>query len=109
MSKRTEQISELLRQEINKVLVRDFEAPMGSLVSVSEVTVAPDLKHATAFLSIIPSNKIGTVLQAIQKFTGHVQRSVNQNLKLRFVPKIHWDLDERDLKYKVIDEALQQE
>lgn len=109
MSRRTEQVAELLRQEINQVFIRDFEPPMGSLVSVSEVEVAPDLKNATAYLSIIPHNKIGSGLQAAKKFSGHVQKVINKNLKLRSVPKIHWQLDERDLKYKVIDEALQKE
>lgn len=106
MSKRTEQVAELLLQEINKVLVRDFEAPIGTFVSVSVTTVSPDLKNATAYLSIMPSNKIGTVLEAVKKFTPHVQRIVNKTLKMRFVPHINWAIDERDLKYAVIDEAL---
>ncbi|MCB9802913.1 30S ribosome-binding factor RbfA [Candidatus Nomurabacteria bacterium] len=106
MSRRTEQVAELLRQEINQVLVKDFEAPLGSLIGVSEVEVAPDLKHATAYLSIIPSNKIGSGLQAVEKFSGHIQKKINQNLKMRSVPKIHWQLDQRDLKYKIIEDAI---
>lgn len=106
MSKRTEQVAELLLQEINKILVRDFEAPLGTFVSVSVATVAPDLKNATAYLSIMPSNKIGTVLEAVKRFTPHIQRIVNKTLKMRFVPRINWEIDERDLKYAIIDEAL---
>jgi ribosome-binding factor A len=106
MSRRTEQVAELLRQEINKVIVKDFEPPAGMLVSVTEVTVAPNLKNATAFLSVIPTNKLGTGLEAIKKFSGHIQKEINKHLVIKFVPKIHWQIDERDLKYKEIDQAL---
>jgi ribosome-binding factor A len=106
MSRRTEQIAELLRSEINNIMIKDFEPPQGCLISVTEVTVAPDLKNATAYLSIIPDNKLGTGLNIMRKFGGHIQRMLNQKLVIRTVPKINWALDERDLKYKKIDEAL---
>jgi len=106
MSKRTEQVGELLRQEINKIIVKDFEPPMGTLISVTEVTVSPDLKNATAYISIIPENKIGTALQAIKKFGNHIQRELGDKIAIRVTPRINIELDERDLKYKKIDEAL---
>ena len=107
MSKRTEQVAELLRQEVNKVIVKDFESK-GYLVSIAEVTVSPDLKNAPAYLSIIPANKIGTGLAAIRKFGGHIQKEINKSLVIRSVPKIKWEIDNRDLKYKEIDDALKQ-
>lgn len=106
MSKRTDQVSELLKHEINNIIIKDFEAPMGTLVSISEVTVSPDLKNATAYVSIIPENKIGTALSAIKKFSGHIQRELGKKIVIRTVPKIKIELDERDIKYKAIDEAL---
>lgn len=106
MSKKTEQVAELLRQTINNILIKDFEPPQGTLISVSEVTVAPDLKNATAFISVIPQNRLGSSLEIIKKFGGHVQREVNKKLILRSIPKIQWKIDDRDIKYKAIDEAL---
>ncbi len=106
MSKRTEQVAELLRSEINNLLLRDFEAPAGILVSVSYVTVSPDLKNATAYISIIPGDKLGTGLKAVQQFAGHIQKLIGRNLKMRNTPKLNFALDERDRKYKAIDDAL---
>ena len=107
MSKRTEQVSELLRQEINNILIRNFEPPKGVLVSVSEVTVSPDLKNATAYLSIIPDNKIGSGLESIIKESYRIQKGFGKHLSIKFTPRIHWKVDERDLRYKEIDQALQ--
>ena len=106
MSKRTNQVSELLRGEINKIIIKDFEPPKDTLISVSEVTVSLDLKNATAFLSVIPNKKIGTSLREIKKFSNHIQKELNKILFIRKVPKINWDIDDRDLKYKEIEDAL---
>lgn len=106
MSKRSEQVAGLLRTEINNIIIKDFEPPVGILVSISYVTVSDDLKNATAYISIIPQNKIGTGLEAIKKFSSHIQREIGKNISMRSTPRIKWELDERDLKYGAIDEAL---
>ena len=106
MSKRSQQVAELLRTEINKIIIKDFEPPIGTLVSISEVTISDDLKNATAYISIIPQDKIGTGLKSIKKFSGHVQKEIGKHLAIRTTPRIKWELDERDLKYSAIDEAL---
>lgn len=106
MSKRSSQVSELLRREINNIIIKDFEAPQGTLISISKVTVSDDLKNATAYISIIPHNKIGSGLKAIKSFTGHIQKDIGRHLSMRTTPRIKWELDETDLKYGAIDEAL---
>jgi ribosome-binding factor A len=88
------------------MIIRDFEAPMGTLVSVSYVTVSPDLKNATAYISIIPDNKLGSGLSAIKKFGRHVQKQIRKHLHMKIIPRIKWELDERDLRYKEIDDAI---
>lgn len=108
MSRRTEQVASLLCSAINEIIIRDFEAPKGTLISVSMVTTSADLKNATAYISVIPQNKIGTGLEAIKKFSGHIQKEIGRYLKIYTTPKISWVLDERDLKYSAIDEALKQ-
>ena len=107
MSKRTEQVAELLRLEINNILVRDFEQPIGCLVSVARITISPDLKNATAYLSVIPDNKLGSALSAVKKFNNHIHKELNKKIVTKIVPRLHWEIDDTDLKYKAIDEALE--
>lgn len=106
--RRSQQVAELLRTEINKIIIKDFEPPLGMLISVSEVTISDDLKNATAYVSIIPQNKIGSGLEAIKKFSGHTQKILAKHLSMHATPRISWQLDERDLKYSAIDDALKQ-
>lgn len=106
MSKRTEQIGSLLEKIINEIILRDFEPPLGTLVSVTTVTVAADMKNATAYVSIIPTNKRGSTFALIKKFGSHVQHQLRQKMMTKIIPTIHWQIDERDIKYAKIDEAL---
>lgn len=108
MNKRTEQVAALLRSAINEIIIRDFEAPKGTLISITMVTVSPDLKNATAYISVIPTDKLGSGLEAIRKFGGHIQKEIGHHLTIKTTPKIKWELDERDIKYSAIDEALNQ-
>jgi ribosome-binding factor A len=105
-NKRSSQVADLIRTELNKIIIKDFEPPMGTLISISEVTISDDLKNATALISIIPQNKLGSGLGAIKKFSGHAQRELGKHLAIHTTPRIKWILDERDLKYSAIDEAL---
>lgn len=106
MSKRTEQIAAALEKIINEIILRDFETPPGTLVSVTMVTVAPDLKNATAYLSVIPTNRLGSTLAIVKKFGPHVQHQLRRKIMTKIIPTIHWQIDERDIKYAKIDEAL---
>jgi len=106
MSKRSSQVGDLIRTEFNKIIIKDFEAPLGTLISISEVTISNDLKNATAYVSIIPQNKLGSGLEAIKRFSSHAQKKLAKSLAIHNTPRINFKLDERDLKYNAIDEAL---
>ena len=108
MSKRSSQVADLIRSELNKIIIKDFEPPMGTLISISEVTISNDLKNATAYVSIIPQNKLGSGLSAIKKFSGHAQKKLGKHLAIHTTPRIKWLLDERDLRYSEVDEALKE-
>ena len=53
MTRRTVRVNELLREEISELLQREVKDPrLGEgLITVTEVQVSPDLRHATVFVS----------------------------------------------------------
>lgn len=106
MSQRTEQVGALMTQHINEVLIRDFEPPIGCMITISHVEPAPDLKTAKVFISVLPEKMSGTGLQALRKQAGHIQGVINKKLSMRFVPRITWVYDETNLKLDRIDRAL---
>jgi ribosome-binding factor A len=106
MSQRTSQVGALMTQEINNIMLRDFEPPRGCLITISHTEPTPDLKHAKVFVSVLPHSMSGTALAALKKQTGHIQYKLNRTLSMRFVPRIQWVYDETNIKLDNIDRAL---
>ena len=69
----------------------------GCLISVTEVDVSPDLRHATAYVSVLPDQHENRVIHALRDATMHLQKSLNKKVAFRVVPKLLFKLD-RSLK-----------
>src|SRR4029078_9015271 len=57
MTERTARLDELLREEISAVLTRDVDDPRIGFVTITDVEVAPDLRHAKVWVSVIGSEQ----------------------------------------------------
>lgn len=82
-------LSELLmRQEVHdKVLT-------SHTVSVTEVRMSPDLRHASVFIKPLLGTDEAMVLKALQVNTAYFQREVAGRLKLKYAPKVQFIADE---------------
>ena len=53
MSTRQEKVGELLKVEISQMLQREMKDPRIGFVTIIDVEVSPDLRHARVFVSIM--------------------------------------------------------
>ena len=53
VSERTERLDELFAREISAIIAREIADPRVGFVKVTNVEVAPDLRHATVWVSVI--------------------------------------------------------
>jgi ribosome-binding factor A len=82
-------LSELLtRQEVHDLVLT------AHTVSVTEVRMSPDLRHATAFIKSLLGAEEDAVLKALRTNTAYFQKEVAQRLRLRFAAKIKFLADE---------------
>ena len=84
MSRRLDKVNELLKREISSVVQKEFEFT-GSLVTVSAVEVAPDLKDAKVWVSILGKGE-ALVLEKLNKQHGLIQGRVAKRVVLRNTP-----------------------
>ena len=63
-------------------------------VSVTEVRMSPDLRHATAFIKPLLGAGEDDVVHALRQNTAFLQREVAQRLGLKFAPKLRFRKDE---------------
>ena len=94
MSERTARLDELLREEINDVIRREVDDPRLGFLTITDVEVTPDLRHANVWVSVIgtPDEKrqtLRTLAHAMPFVRGRLGR-----LRLKRIPALHVKEDE---------------
>lgn len=93
MTERTARLDELLREEISAVIARDVDDPRVGFVTVTDVEVAPDLRHAKVWVSVIGSDEERkTTLRALGRAMPFVRQRLGK-LRLKRIPELHVKLD----------------
>lgn len=103
---RIEQINELIKQEIGKIILENIEFDPGTFVTIMSVETSSTLEVATIWVSIFPEGKVGSSLELLNKRIGEMQHLLNRKLALRFVPKIQFKLDKSEKYASEIDEVF---
>jgi len=96
MSRRSERTSKLIQREISGLLEREVNDPrLGRLISVTEVTLSPDLKHAKIFVSTLGSeiNK-EDMLAGFNNASGFLRKELALHLKLKYTPQLSFHYDD---------------
>lgn len=78
----------LARQEVHDDVLTSHT------VSVTEVRMSPDLRHATVFIKSLLGSDEDVVLKALRTNTAYFQKEVAGRLKLRFAAKLKFLPDE---------------
>ena len=96
MTRRTERINDLLREEISELVRRDLKDPrIGGLVTITEVGVSPDLRHAKVFVSVLGSDdEKRSTLRALQAASHFLERELRRRLTIRRMPELEFVKDE---------------
>ncbi|OYW87328.1 MAG: ribosome-binding factor A [Sphingobium sp. 32-64-5] len=64
------------------------------VVSVTEVRMAPDLRHATVFVKSLLGQDEEAVLKALRTNTAYLQREVAHRVKLKYAAKLKFIADD---------------
>jgi ribosome-binding factor A len=90
-------VGEQVRHALAGILMRGDvhdETLASHLVSVTEVRMSPDLRHATAFvIPLLGANAQG-VLKALRTHTAYLQSEVARRVNTKYAAKLKFLLDE---------------
>ena len=109
MTRRTERINDLLREEISALLRREVKDPrVGGLVTVTEVDVSPDLRQAKVYVSVLGTDEEKTsTFRALAAASRFLQRELRKRLTIRRVPELSFVADDSIERGARILELLQ--
>ena len=88
-----EQVRHVMSELLARQVVHD-EVLTARTVSVTEVRMSPDLRHATVFVKPLLGADEDIVLKALRTNTAYFQKEVAGRLKLRFAAKLKFLGDE---------------
>jgi len=93
MKHRLPRVNELIRRELGELVAREMSFP-AKLVTIQQVDVTPDLKHAHVFVSVIGTDE--EARQSVAKLHDarpHLQHMLSKRVVLKYTPHLHFKLD----------------
>ncbi|MGY6636132.1 MAG: 30S ribosome-binding factor RbfA [Erythrobacter sp.] len=96
-SVRVLKVGERVRHILSELLARGEvhdDVVNAAHISVTEVRMTPDLRHATAYIKPLMGAGEDEVVHALRQNTAFLQREVAQRLGLKFAPKLKFRKDE---------------
>jgi ribosome-binding factor A len=76
------------------------------MVTVTEVRMSPDLRHATVFIKPLLGKDEEAVLKALRTNTAYLQREVAARVQMRFAARLKFLADESFDEGSHIDKLL---
>lgn len=108
-STRQLRVSEQIKQLLNQVFIegsfndRDLKK---AIVSINEVKISPDLKNATAYVSIIGEKYPHKAVKALNKADAYFKREMSKKLNLKYTPKLEFIIDNTAENAEKIEKLL---
>ena len=102
-------VGEQVRHVLSELLLRQEahdDVLTAHSVSVTEVRMSPDLRHATAFVKPLLGRDEAVVLKALRTNTAYLQREVAARVQMKYAAKLKFLADESFDEGSHIDKLL---
>lgn len=107
MTTRQDRVSDLIKDEISRLLLREVRDPRIGFVTITAVSVSPDLRNVRVHVSVLGDGAARDAsIRALNSASGFFRRSLFKNLRLRHSPVIDFRLDDSLDRGERIDRVL---
>ncbi len=94
MKHRLERVNELIRRELGEIVTREFRFE-SKLVTLQQVDITPDLKHAHIFVSFIGTeDECRSDMASLHSKRSALQQALSKRVILKYTPHLHFKVDE---------------
>jgi len=95
VSTRTDRVSDLIKGEISRLLLREVRDPRIGFATITGASVSPDLKAVRVYVSVLAAPEARQEsIKALNAARSFFRRALFKNLSLRFAPAVSFHLDE---------------
>jgi ribosome-binding factor A len=102
-------VGELVRHALASMFSRaEIDDPelAGIIVTVPEVRMSPDLRHATAYVMPLGGEKAAEIAEALNRHQRFIRGRIAPELDLKYAPELRFLVDETFAEFGRIDSLL---
>ncbi len=104
---RPERIADTLREEITQIVGYELEDPRLTMVTVTDVRVADDLRDASVFVTVSgDEHEHEMAMLALRHAAPYVRKQLGFSLNLRHTPALHFVRDTVEEQAERVDALL---
>jgi ribosome-binding factor A len=92
--KRVDRVSDVLRQIVSQTLMTRVHHAGIENVTITDVSVTPDLRQARVYFSILDVSKINDVKKMLNASKHVVQKAIGDQMRTRNTPVVRFIFDE---------------
>jgi len=96
MTRRTERLNELIREEISELIRRQAKDPrLDCFLTVTKVNASPDLRNAKVFISVMGTEEEkNKAMSGLASASGFFHHELMKRLSLRRTPQLSFHQDD---------------
>ncbi len=88
-------VNELIKRELSNLFERLICPNFDCLITVTNVDTTPDLRKAKVHVSVYGNKeRHGSVMRVILNERKEMQKQISRNIKLKYTPKLEFQLDD---------------
>jgi len=91
--KRSQRVSDLLREEIADIIMHKLKDPRIGFITVTGVDVTEDLKIAVVYISVLKEEERETTLDILKAAKSFIRSELSRRVRLRYIPSVDFRLD----------------
>ena len=94
MSRRVQRVADAIKQVVADLLVKEVKDPRVGMVTLTEVAVSPDLRHARIFVSVFgDEERRKEAMAGLRSASGFIRTEIAHRVRLRVTPELVFEFD----------------
>lgn len=91
---RLKRVSNLIKEIISEVILNEMKDPRIGFVTVTDVEVAPDLRAAKVYISVLgDEDQRAVTLKGLNNAAGFIHQRVKEQLTIKRIPSLNFVAD----------------
>lgn len=95
MSERIKKVSETVKELVSEIIQRKIKDPRVGFVTITDAEVAPDLKEAKIYFTVLGGAKKRVEAQeALSHAAGFIRAELGKRIEMKYTPHLTFQYDE---------------